>query len=306
MTNEDSIFIASGGKRLGDAIGDVLRRQGFGSIIYVEPDLRDAAAVDGFFATHKPAHVFLTAGKSGGIAANQKYPAELIFDNLVIECNVIGAAHRHGVRRLLYLASSCCYPRECAQPMKEEFILTGSLEPTNEAYAVAKIAGIKLCEAFRAQHGTDFICGIPANPYGPGDDFSPDDSHVIAALIRRTHEAKISGAPGVEIWGTGAARREFIYIDDLADAAVFAMLNYNGTGPINLGCGEAASIAELAGLIKEVVGYNGELVFDTTKPDGMPVKILDSTKLLSLGWKSRTTLKQGLENTYKWFLDNLC
>jgi len=266
--------------------------------------LRDASQVDAFFSHAAPEYVFLAAGRSGGIQANQDYPAELLLDNLLIECHVIHSACRHGVKKLLYLASSCSYPKDCPQPMKEGDLLSGPLEPTNEAYAVAKIAGIKLCQAYSRQYGVDFICAIPANVFGPWDDFSPGDSHVIAALLRRMHEAKTGGAAEIEIWGTGKPRREFIFTRELADACHFVMENYHDRAPINLGCGTALSIEELAGMVKEVVGYEGRLRFDPSKADGMPVKILDSSKLLGMGWRPCQDFRPSLEATYRWFLEN--
>ncbi len=244
----------------------------------------------------------MAAGKSGGILPNQRYPADLMLDNLLVECNVIRVACQHRVKKLLYLASSCCYPRHCPQPMRVESLLTGSLEPTNEAYAVAKIAGIKLCQAYRQQYGANFIIGIPANAFGPGDDFSPEDSHVIAALIRKMHEAKRKDAPTVDIWGTGTPRREFIFADDLADACLFVMQEYDGTEPINLGGGTDLSIGELAQLTKEVVGYEGELHFDTSRPDGMPLKVLDSSPLMAMGWKPETSFEKALSATFEVFV----
>jgi len=305
LEKDAKIYVAGSQTFLGEAILRQLKRQEYGKMVGrpgEEPDLTDAAQVDAFFDRTNPEYVFLAAGKSGGIAANQKYPAELMLDNLLIDCHVIHSAYRHGVRKLLYLASACTYPRHCPQPMREDALLTGPLEPTNEAYAVAKIAGIKLCQAYNQQYGAKFISGIPTNTFGPGDDFSPEDSHVIAALLRKMHEAKTSGSASVEVWGTGAPRREFIFVDDLADACIFLMNKYDDAGPINVGSGEASSIYELAELIREVVGYPGELRFDTSKPDGMPVKVLDSSQLIALGWQAKTPLYSGLLATYNWFL----
>jgi GDP-L-fucose synthase len=269
-----------------------------------EPDLTNPTQVDAFFTRASPEYVFLTAGKSGGIEANQKYPAELMLDNLLIECNVIHNAYCHGVKKLLYLASSCSYPKNCSQPLKEDSLLSGPLEPTNEAYAVAKIAGIKLCQAYCQQYGANFVCAIPATPFGPGDDFSPEDSHVIPALIRKMDEAKTCGAPSIGIWGTGSARREFIFAEDLADACLFLMNTYDDSQPINLGTGADLSIKELAEMIKDVVGYRGQLCFDPSKPDGMPVKVLDSSRLLNMGWQPKCNFKSSLKVTYDWFLEN--
>ena len=289
---------------IGQALVRELRLQGYAGVIDQEPDLMNADEVDGFFAEAQPEYVFMVAGKSGGIAANQKYPADLMLNNLVVQSNVTVAAHRHAATKMLFLASSCSYPRAAPQPMRVESLFSGPLEPTNEAYAVAKLSGITLCQAFRRQHGDNFIVGIPANAFGPGDDFDAEDSHVIAALILKMHEAKISEQPAVHVWGTGNARREFIFVDDLANACVFVMNEYEGEEPINLGGQEDVSIGQLAITIKEVVDYRGDLLFDTTKPDGMPLKGLDSSPLRALGWQPRTSLRDGLTATYEWFLNN--
>jgi len=300
------IYVAGGETLIGAAIICELQRQGYRHIVGrppAGPKLTGRKDVDEFFAGENPEYVFHAAGMSAGIAANRKYPAELILDNLLVNCNLIDCACRYGVKKLVYLASSCCYPRLCPQPMREEYLLTGALEPTNEPYAVAKIAGIKLCQAYARQHGLDFIAAIPANTFGPEDDFSPEDSHVIAALLRRFHEAAVNGLRKVEIWGTGKPRREFLFVDDLADACIFVMRNYQGTEPINLGGGTDISIKELAETIKAVTGYTGRLAFDTTRPDGMPVKVLDSSKLKTLGWSASTSLTDALEATYNKYLE---
>lgn len=306
MDKNSCIYVAGSDTLIGAAIVRELQRQGYTQPIGVEyePDLTDAAQVEAFFAREKPEYVFLAAGKSGGISANVKYPATLMLDNLLVECHVIASTQRHGVKKLLYLASSCSYPKHTPQPMQIDSLLTGKLEPTNEAYAVAKIAGMKLCEAYRQQYGARFITGIPANAFGPGDDFSPEDSHVIAALLRKMHEAKLNDSPSVEIWGTGTPRREFIFVDDLADACVFALNHYDGAAPINLGGGTDLSIKELARQIQTLVGYTGKLCFNTSKPDGMPLKALDSTVLLNMGWRPRTSFHDALAQTYAWFLQN--
>jgi GDP-L-fucose synthase len=306
LEKDAKIYVAGAQTLIGSALVHELQSRGYARLVGSpgeEPDLTDAGQVDAFFTWARPEYVFLTAGMSGGIEANQKYPADLILDNLLTECHVIHNAYRHGVKKLLYLASSCSYPRQCPQPMQEKELLGGPLEPTNEAYAVAKIAGIKLCESYRKQYGADFICAIPANPFGRTDDFESDDSHVIPALLRKMHQAKMGGAPSVEIWGTGSARREFIFADDVADACLLLMDGYEDLQPINLGTGIALSIKELAELMKEVVGFKGQLSFDTTKPDGMPVKVLDSSKLLGMGWRPRTDFKSSLEATYQSFLE---
>jgi len=304
VEHHDRVYVAGGDTLIGAAILRQLRQQGYANVIDAshEPDLTDAAAVEAFFAQVRPEFVFVAAGRSGGIEANRSYPATLMLDNLLVESHLIDNAYRHHVKKLLYLASSCCYPKHAPQPMRVESLLTGSLEPTNEAYAVAKIAGIKLCQAYRQQHGANFIVGIPANAFGPGDDFGLEDAHVIAALMRKMHEARDRHAPFVEIWGTGAPRREFIFADDLADACIFVMKRYDGAEPINLGGGVDGSIAELALHIKEVVGYTGELRFDPDKPDGMPLKVLDSSVLRSMGWKPREPFLEALSLTYAGFV----
>ena len=302
MDKHSRIYVAGGRTLIGSAILRALESQGFGRIMPDEPDLTDAAQVEAFFAREKPEYVFCAAGRVGGIHTNQAQPAELMLDNLLKATHVIDAAHRHRCRKLLYLASSCTYPRLCLQPMKEEYVLTGRPEPTNEFYSVAKIAGLKLCQAYRKQYDDDFICGIPANPFGVGDDFDPASSHVIPALLRRMHEAKIQGVEHIEIWGTGAARREFIFADDLAEACIFVMNAYSDLEPINLAGATDVMIAELAEAVKAVTGFEGELRFDTSKPDGMPVKVLDSTKLQALGWRPRTSLHDALKMAHDWFV----
>lgn len=303
MEKQAKIYVAGSQTLIGSALVRQLKQQGYTNLLKSqEPDLTDAAQVDDFFTQTNPDYVFLAAGKSGGIGANQKYPAQLMLDNLLIEAHVIPIAYRHGVKKLLYLASSCSYPKLCPQPMRVESLMTGPLEPTNEAYAVAKLAGLKLCQAYRQQYGVNFINGIPANAFGIGDDFSLEDSHVIPALIRKMHEAKVNSVESVEIWGTGAPRREFIFADDLADACIFIMQDYDAPEPINIGGGSDLSIKELAEFIKQVVGYTGELRFDASKPDGMPLKALDSTQLLSMGWQPKTSLQAALSATYDWFL----
>lgn len=306
MKERASIYVAGAKTMIGAAIQRELRRQGFSNVVnglHDEPDLTDAKEVDAYFDKMAPEYVFVTGGKSGGIQANLKYPAELSRDALLVSCNVIHSAYEHRVKKLLYLASSCVYPRDCSQPMQVTSILTGPLEPTNEAYAAAKIAGIKLCQAYRQQFGADFISAIAANNFGPGDDFDPEDSHVIAALIRRMHEANKLGTKSVEIWGSGNPRREFIFVDDLADACILLMREYDDVTPVNIGSGTALSIKELAELVKEVVSYRGEIYYNTSKPDGMPAKILDSTVLTAMGWKPRVSVRSALRATYNWFLE---
>jgi GDP-L-fucose synthase len=265
-------------------------------------DLRDQAAVNYWFKANRPEYVYLAAGTVGGIMANSTRPAEFIYDNMLIHATVVHAAHQYGVKKLLYLGSSCIYPRDAPQPMKEEHLLTGTLEPTNEAYAVAKIAGIKLCEAYRRQYGDDFISAMPTNLYGPNDNFDLASSHVLPAMIRKFHEAKVAGEREVVIWGTGAPRREFLHVDDLADACVFLMQHYDGSTHINVGTGEDLSIRELAELVASIVYPAASLVFDTSKPDGMPRKLLDVSRLHALGWRHRINLRDGIAQTYQWFL----
>jgi GDP-L-fucose synthase len=267
-----------------------------------ELDLRRQADVEAWIAAMRPDAVFVAAGRVGGIVANDSQPVDFLYDNLMIEANVIAGAHRAGVDKLLFLSSSCTYPRLAQQPMTEEALLTGPLEPTNQWYAVAKIAGIKLVEAYRRQHGADFIAVIPTNLYGSGDNYHPEHSHVPAALIRRFHEAKVAGHRQVVVWGTGKPRREFMAVDDLADACVFLMKTYSGDQALNVGTGTDVSIAEFARLVADVVGYRGEIVFDTTRPDGAPQKLLDVSKLTGLGWRAKTQLRTGLEAAYADFL----
>lgn len=268
-------------------------------------DLAQNVQVNQFFADQKPQYVFVAAAKVGGILANDTYPADFLRDNLAIELNMIEACHLHAVTKVQFLGSSCIYPKLCPQPIKEEYLLTGPLEPTNEWYAVAKIAGIKLAQAYRRQFNLDATSLMPTNLYGPGDNFHPTGSHVIPALIRKFHEAKISGQESVTVWGTGRPRREFLHVDDLASAAVFLMQNYSSSEIINVGVGEDVSIAELATLVGKVVGFGGEIQFDTTKPDGTPRKLLDVTRVNQLGWKASIPLEAGLTETYSWYVENL-
>ncbi len=307
MDRDTRIYVSGGETIAGAAILRGLERLEYAHVIGgrgQEPDLTDAVQVDRFFRETAPDYVFLVAGKSGGIGANQKYPADFMLDNLLIECHVLSSACRSKVKKLLYLASCCIYPRDCLQPMRVDSLLSGALEPSNEAYAVAKIAGLKLSEAYRQQIGVNFVNAIPANIFGPGDDFEPESAHVIPALLRKIHEAKELGSEFVGIWGTGTPLREFIFADDMADACIFIMREYCESEPINLGGGVGISIKELAEMIKEVVGYEGELRFDSTRPDGMPLKILDSRKLRQKGWRPKTPFDTALKATYRWFLEN--
>lgn len=301
-------YVAGHRGLVGSAILRRLEAEGLEDLIVRsrgELDLTDAHAVDDFFEAEKPEYVFLAAAKVGGILANATYPADFLRENLAIELNVLDAAYRHDVKKLLFLGSSCIYPKFAPQPMKEEYLLTAELEPTNEPYAIAKIAGIKLCQAYRTQHGADFISVMPTNLYGPGDNFDLRASHVLPALIRKFHEARERGEPSVTVWGTGNPRREFLHVDDLADACVFLMDNYSGDDPINAGIGEDLSIAELASLVSEVVGYEGEISYDTSRPDGTPRKLLDVSRLGGLGWRARIPLREGIEQTYRWFVETL-
>ncbi len=302
MNPNSRVYVAGGDTLLGAALLDALREGGFTRVVGDEPDPTDAAAVEAFFARERPEYVFLAAGKSGGIALNQARPADLMLDNLLAVTNVVAAAHRHVVTKLLYLASSCAYPRNAAQPMAVESLGTGPVEPTSEAYATAKFAGWKLCDAYRRQHGCRFVTAFPANAFGPHDDFGPDSGHVIPALIRRAHEAKESGDAELVVWGSGRPRREFVFSRDLAAACLFAMRHYDGDAPINLGGGADVSIADAARTVADVVGFRGRLVFDTSKPDGAPLKALDSSPLLAMGWRPATDFRTAVTETYRWFL----
>lgn len=307
MNPDSSIFVAGHRGLVGSAIVRRLRAGGLRNLVLrerAELDLTRQGAVDQFFAASRPEYVFFAAAKVGGILANNTYPAEFIQDNLVIQTNIIDSAYRHGARKLLFLGSSCIYPKFAPQPMPEDCLLTGPLEPTNEWYAIAKIAGLKMCQAYRRQYGFNAISAMPTNLYGPGDNFSLKNAHVLPALLRKVHEAKEAGAAEVEVWGTGKPRREFLHVDDLADACVFLMQNYDGDGWINVGWGLDATIAELADTIRRVVGFQGALRFDTTKPDGTPRKLLDTTRLKELGWSPKIGLEAGIRSTYEWFLNH--
>jgi GDP-L-fucose synthase len=299
------IFIAGHRGLVGSAIMRRLQSHGFNNILTAsrdQLDLRDQAAVNYWFKDHRPEYVYLVAGTVGGILANSTRPAEFLYDNLMIHGTVVDAAHKYGTSKLLYLGSSCIYPRFATQPIAEEQLLTGPLEPTNEAYAMAKIAGIKLCQSYRTQYGCNFISAMPTNLYGPGDNFDLTSSHVLPALIRKFHDAKVDGRADVEIWGTGSPKREFLHVDDLADACVFLMDNYNDALHINVGTGLDLSIRHLAEMVGDLVHPGAKLVFDTTKPDGTPRKLLDVGRLHSLGWQHRIELEQGIASTYAWFL----
>jgi GDP-L-fucose synthase len=304
MNGNASVFIAGRRGMVGSAIHRALESRGFTRLLgpsRQELDLRNQAAVERFFAGERPEYVFLAAAKVGGILANDTYPANFIAENLQIQTNVIDSAYRHGVRKLCFLASSCIYPRLAPQPMMEDVLLTGPLEPTNQWYAIAKIAGIKMCQAYARQYGFNAISLAPTNLFGPGDNFDPESSHVLAALIRRFHEAKESGAGTVAVWGSGAPRREFLFVDDLAEAACFLMDAYDSPEIINVGVGEDITIADLAEKVRATVGFDGAIVFDSSKPDGMPRKLLDVSKCRRLGWQARTGLEEGIRATYAWY-----
>ena len=325
MNKNSRIYVAGHAGLVGSAIHRRLQAERYRNLIvrpHRELDLMRQAEVEAFFKTEKPEYVFLAAAKVGGILANNTYPAEFIYENTLIESNVIQSAYEAGVKKLLFLGSSCIYPRDCPQPMKEEYLLSGKLEPTNEPYAIAKIAGIKMCQAYNRQYGTRFIAVMPTNLYGPGDNFDLETSHVLPALIRKFHEAKIrgqrpeaggrrsggrgerlKGSDSVTIWGTGTPRREFLHVDDLADACVFLMKHYDEGEIINIGVGKDITIGELAELIKDIVGFKGSIQYDSSKPDGTPRKLLDVTGLRSMGWEPKIFLREGIEETYRWYVE---
>jgi GDP-L-fucose synthase len=301
-----TVFVAGHRGLVGSAIFRRLARDGVTPLTATrgELDLRNQASVDRWFAANRPEFVYLVAGTVGGILANSTRPAEFIYDNLMIHATVVEACRRSGTQKLLYLGSSCIYPRDAPQPMTEEYLLAGPLEPTNEFYAIAKIAGIKLCQAYRRQYGSNFISAMPTNLYGPNDNFDLAASHVVPALIRKFHEAKVAGRREVSVWGSGRPRREFLHVDDLADACVFLMQHYDEDSHLNIGTGEDLSIGEVAELIRDVVYPGAEIAFDASKPDGMPRKLLDVSRLKRLGWSPKISLRPGIESTYQWFLDN--
>jgi GDP-L-fucose synthase len=307
MNPEASIYVAGHRGLVGSAIVRRLRDRGFTRVIVRERgdlDLRDQAAVRSFFETVRPQCVYLAAARVGGILANDSHPAEFLRDNIAIQTNIIDAAYRNGTEKLLFLGSSCVYPKHAPQPMPEECLLTGPLEPTNEWYSIAKIAGLKMCQAYRRQYGFRAVSAMPTNLYGPGDNFNLQSSHVLPALMRKFHEAKERGSAEVEIWGTGTPRREFLHVDDLADACLFLMENYDGESWINVGWGRDMTIAELADAIARIVGFEGSVRFDRSKPDGTPRKVLDTSRLSALGWSPRIGLEQGIRSTYRWFLEH--
>ncbi|MEW6482926.1 MAG: GDP-L-fucose synthase [bacterium] len=305
MEREEKIYIAGHKGLIGQAILLKLKNKGYTNIVTKtsqELDLTRQSEVERFFQEERPEYVFLAAARVGGINANMRFPAKFIYENLLIQSNIIHSAYLYKVKKLLFFGCACCYPCEYQKPIKEENLLSGYLEPTNEAFAVAKIAGIKMCEAYNQEYNTNFISAIPTNAYGPNDNFDLDDSHVIPALIKKFHNAKIKGENNVVLWGTGKPIREFIYVDDLADASIFLMEGYNKSDIINIGTQEGVSIKELAYLIKEIVNFKGEIIFDIEKPDGMAYKVLDGTRLRNLGWQAKISLKEGLFKTYNWYL----
>ena len=306
MKSNSRIYVAGHRGLVGSAIIRSLKQRGFENLItrtHAELELMDAVAVKDFFEQAKPEYVFMAAAKVGGIHANSTYPADFMRENLIVQTNVIHESWRQGVVKLLFLGSSCIYPKLCPQPIKEEYLLSGELEKTNDAYALAKIAGIKTCQSYNQQHGTHFISAMPTNLYGVNDNFHPENSHVLPALIRRFHEAKLANVESISIWGTGTSRREFLHSSDLADAVLFLMENYDDSEIVNVGCGKDQTIKELAETIQEVVGYTGHLKFDSTRPDGTPQKILDISKINSLGWKPTISLREGLKQVYQWYTE---
>jgi len=309
MDKNEAIYVAGHRGMVGSAVVRKLQAEGFTNILTrsrVELDLQDGVAVRAFYAAERPAVVVVAAAKVGGIVANNEKPVEFLLENLAIQNNLIAAAHEHEVRKLLFLGSSCIYPKFAPQPISEDLLLTGPLEPTNDAYALAKIAGIKLCQAYHREYGRNFISGMPTNLYGPNDNFDLHTSHVLPALIRKVHVAKQTDAPTVSIWGTGTPRREFLHVDDLADACFFLLESYDEPQQIlNVGCGEDVTIRELAETVCDVVGYEGVLEFDVSKPDGTPRKLLDMTKLFALGWRPRIPLREGIAGAYAWYLENV-
>lgn len=307
ISKDAKIYVAGHKGLVGSAIIRCLKQRGYTNVVTQssqELDLKNQQAVDSFFSQEKPEYVFLAAAKVGGIGANSAYPAQFIYENLIIECNVIHAAYKYKVKKLLFLGSSCIYPKYAPQPIQEQSLLTSALEPSNEWYAIAKIAGLKLCESYNKQYGTKFISCMPTNLYGPNDNFDLKNSHVLPALIRKIHEAKECGDKEVVVWGTGNAKREFLHVDDLSSACLLLMNTYEDNIHINIGCGEDISIKDLVYLVKDIIGFEGDIVWDTTKPDGQPRKLLDINKIKKLGWGPKIKLKEGIESTLKWYMKN--
>ncbi|GJQ60284.1 MAG: GDP-L-fucose synthase [Candidatus Scalindua sp. AMX11] len=306
MNKSSKIYVAGHKGLVGSAIMRKLQLEGYTNLIIRSKndlDLTRQSDVEGFFAKERPEYVFLAAAKVGGIVANNTYPAEFIYSNLIIQTNIIHASYKYNIKKLLFLGSSCIYPKFAPQPMKEEYLLTGALEATNEPYAVAKIAGLKMCQSYNRQYGSNFISVMPTNLYGPNDNFDLNNSHVLPALIRKFYEAKLETQQSVTLWGTGSPCREFLFADDLANACLFLMLSYDENEIVNIGTGKDITIEEVAGIIKDVIGYKGEVLWDDTKPDGTPRKLLDVTKINELGWQARTSLEEGIKKTYTWYAE---
>lgn len=308
MEKNSKIYVAGHTGMVGSAIVRCLNCQGYYNLVtrtHAELDLTNQAAVKKFFSEQKPEYVFMAAAKVGGIHANSTYPADFIMENMLIECNIIQSAFENNVKKLMFLGSSCIYPKLCPQPIKEEYLLTGELEPTNQSYALAKISGIQMCQSYNKQYGTKYICVMPASLYGVNDRFDVNNSHVIPSMMIKIHKAKTENLPFVELWGTGTPLREFLYVDDMANACIYLMNTYEGNELINIGSGQEISIKNLAEMIKKVIGYKGELVFDISKPDGTPRRVLDNTKILSSGWKPLVTMEEGLKREYEYYLNNV-
>ncbi|OGO30601.1 MAG: GDP-fucose synthetase [Chloroflexi bacterium RBG_16_56_11] len=305
MNKNDKVFIAGHQGMIGSALVRYLKTNGFQKAITTGIDLTDQPGIFDFMKAERPDYVFLTGARTGGIVANSRYPAEFIYQNLQVQNNIIHSAWRYGVKKLLFFASSCIYPRECHQPMKEEYLLTGKLEPTSEPYAIAKIAGIRMCQSYNLQYGTRFISAVPADVYGPEDDFNEETGHVLPALLAKMHDAKKGGRSAVTVWGTGSPRREALYVDDLADASVFLMNQYDKSEIINIGSGQDFSVKELAERIRSAVGYQGEIIYDVSKPDGAPRKLLDNGRITGLGWTPRVSPDAGIRQTYQWYLAHI-
>jgi len=308
MDRESKIYVAGHNGMVGSAIVRCLLKSGYNNIIYrshAELDLTNQAATEEFFEEQKPEYVFVAAAKVGGIHANNSYPADFIMENMLIECNVIKSAYKNHVKKLMFLGSSCIYPKTCPQPIKEEYLLTGLLEPTNEAYALAKISGIKMCQSYNKQYGTKYICAMPASLYGINDTFDVYNSHVIPSMIIKVHKAKIENNPFVELWGTGTPLREFLYVDDLADACLCLMQTYEGNDFVNIGSGNEISINELAIIIKKVIGYSGDIIFDTSKPDGTPRRVLHNSEIEETGWRPKVSMEEGIRREYQYYLNHV-